>query len=416
MPDTLKQFYNATIDVTGLTGNQTATLFTNDATTRAVIKDIAVANTFPVVPNLTVAGTPTAALSGNLSGSEIVDVSQAVQVSFPAALQFSQVNIQYLTSSSAGTRTVTSSSRINGVSVKDTAAVLTNPAPTSWNPNGYHYVAADNDVFYVQQNGSNNFILTKTAGGPGGTASNVVNSTYPVAFDGRYYYYLTSTTNLRRFDPETETTTDTTLSSSVPAASTYARMIHSNGYLMYIAANNNNPYIIKISNGIWAFQSGYGSFGPGGVYTGVITSMPSFFIDPVTLVATIYWVDSVNATFKTRSIGPASTNSFTANQTNSTVPFYISKSANSWGPFASTVQQKVTALVDANTALMYYSNNASYIVDITSDTGDWPQTTLLSASTTFDFFFSSSNPTPTVNTTNFPSTISLRVTGVEVTP
>ena len=418
MPDTLKQFYNATINVTGLTGAQTAPLFTNSATTRAVIKDIDVANTFPVQPNLTVGGTAVATLSGSLTGSEIVDTSQAVAMSFPAPLQFSQLNLQYLTVvTPPGSRTVTSSFRINGISVRDTSAVLANTTSSTYNNIGYHYVAADNDVFFVNQNGVADFRLSKCAGGPGGTYSDIVAGTWPVAFDGRYYYYLTSTTNLRRFDPETETTTDTTIA-AVNTASTSARLIHSNGYLMYLSNNNGYPYIIKISNGFWSQQIGYSSFS--GIFTNNARSMPGFFIDPVTLVVTTLWVDSSNITYRARS--PGAVSSFTvASEAPTTVPSLVTKATGTWGPIGTTPGSPVVAMTSANTGIMHFTSGpAAYLVDFSSsDPAAWVQTSdRLNATglSNYDFFFSSSTPTPTVNATNFPNTISLRITGVEVTP
>jgi hypothetical protein len=406
MPDTLKQFYNATIDVTGLTGAQTATLFTNNATTRAVIKDIDVANTFPVAPNLTVGGTSVAGLVGSVTGSEIADVSQAVGISFPTALDYSRLDLQYLSATAGNTtRTTTTSYRINSVGVRSVVTAAENAASRTNSYHGYYYVAADNDVFFVDQNGNNNFILAKRAGGPTGTASNVVSSTWPIAYDGRYYYYLTSTTNLRRFDPETEAVTNTTIT-AVGTAGLSTRMIHSNGYLYYQVEDGSLPYIIKISNGFWSRQGSWST----GIYTANARSMPGFFIDPVTLIATVIWVDASNQTIRSRT-NTAVSSFASASQTDTTTITSITKTA-------SLTQYHTVSMLTASTGLMYNVAGNTCLMDFTPDnSAGWTVAPALNSPITdVNFIFSYTTSTPTVNTTNFPSTISLRITGVEVTP
>lgn len=404
MPDTLKQFYNATIDVTGLTGNQTATLFTNNSTTRAVIKDVDVLNTFPVQPNLTVGGVSVATLAGSLTGSEIADISQAVGISFPTALDYSRLDSQYLTATAGNTtRTTSTSYRINSIGVNSAAVAAENASARTQSRHGYYHVAADNDVFFVQQNGTNTFALSKRAGGPTGTATDVVSSAYPIAYDGRYYYYLTSTINLRRFDPETENVSDTTIV-SVPGPQAGARMIYSNGYLMYLYTSGVLPYIIKISNGYWSYQGSWGY----PIYTANARSMPGFFIDPVTLVATVIYVDSANQTIRVRTIGPASS-FLSASQTDTTTADASTRAATSF------TQYPVVAMTTAGTGFMYNVAGNTCLLNASGNSGDWTLTQI-TAITDVEFFFSSTISSATVNTTNFPSTISLRVTGVEVTP
>lgn len=410
MPDTLKQLYSGTINVTGLTGNQTATLFTNNATTRVVIKDVDVTNTFPIQPNLTVGGTGVAAIVGSLTGSEIVDVSQAVGISFPTALSYSQLNLQYLTSNAGNTsRTISTAYRINSIQVSSTSATADNAANRSNSMHGYYYVAADNDVFFHQHNGTTAYILSKRAGGPTGTGSNIVNSQYPIAFDGRFYYYLTSTTNLRRFDPETETTTDTTIVAIADAFSG-ARMIHSNGYLFYIYADGAPPYIIKISNGFWSYQTGWS-----GIYTGNNRSMPGFFIDPVTLVVTSIYVDGSSQTIRARTNSAASSFA-SSSQTDSAAPTYVTKSQTTWSP-QTNVTTPMVAMTGPNTGLMHFGNSETYLFDCTTAAAaGWTNSGPLTTTVDPNFIFSATFPTPTVNTTNFPTSLALRVTGVEITP
>jgi len=410
MPDTLKQFYNASINVTGLTGAQTATLFTNNATTRAVIKDIDVANTFPVIPNLTVGGTPTAALSSNLTGSEIVDVSQAVQVSFAAPLSYSLTTLAYLEGS---VQRLNLAYNINGTSVSSTTVDQTQTTmASSFATAVYH--SPDGDVFSVQTDGDANWFLYKNAGSALGTRTTINTgntSNYScIAFDGvNTFYWLTSTTNLRAFNADTETTTNTTVD-SIAAATTRSRIMHSNGYLYYQNQSGNYPYIIEISTGRWAY------------FTGVVgqwdqsDSIPGFWFEPSTRVATVMFYRSANNNYfryvsaAIPALTAASTTIATSWPGTNTVPssFQGSSAAGS---------QVHIVLSSADGGVMHNASiYPSILSGISGGTGGW---TLAPLTTTNGGTWRprrSTSSSPTVNTTNFPSTISLRVTGVEVTP
>ncbi len=411
MPDTLKQFYNASINVTGLTGNQTATLFTNNSTTRAVIKDVDVVNTFPVQPNLTVGGASVATLVGSVTGSEIVDTSQAVAISFPTALEYSRGVIQYISDAGGnGTRTNITYNRINGVSVSSTTVSLGNASSRLDTVHGYYYVAADNDVFFYQTDGATTFRLSKRAGGPTGTATNISSGLAPVAFDGRYYYYITSATTLIRFDPETETTTTTTLASGLNGPGSGARLVHSNGYLVYIYADGAQPAFIKLSNGYWV-QTAWN-----GMYMGNIRSQPGFFIDPTTLVATVVYVDGSSQTYRVVSNGAVGSFATASQTLSSNTSTQVLKTNGTWS-IATGISTPMVTLTSATTGLMNFSSGGTYTVDVSGSTTNWTNAGPINATTDVNFLHSYVTPSVTTpNTTDFPSTISLRVTGVEVTP
>lgn len=410
MPDTLKQFYNATINVTGLTGAQTATLFTNSATTRAVIKDIDVANTFPVIPNLTVGGTPTAALSSNLTGSEIVDVSQAVQVSFAAPLSYTSTTLAYL---EGAAQRLNIAYNINGTSVSSTTVDQTQTTMASSFATAV-YQSPDGDVFSVQTDGDANWFLYKNAGSALGTRTTINTgntSNYScIAFDGENtFYWLTSTTNLRAFNADTETTTNTTIS-AVTAATTQPRIMHSNGYLYYQNQAGNYPFLIEISTGRWVNHTGVvGQYDQS-------TSIPGFFFDTSTRVATLMFYRSSNNTYY-RYISAAIPALTAASVTNSTSWSGATLAPGSFqGSSASTGPGHIVLSSADGGVMLNGSIYPSILSGISGGTGGWTLTALNTTNGATWRPRRSTSLSPTVNTTNFPSTISLRVTGVEVTP
>jgi len=420
MPDTLKQFYNASINVTGLTGNQTATLFTNNSTTRAVIKDVDVANTFPVTPNLTVGGTAVASLGSNLTGSEIVDVSQAVAMSFASPLAFTMTQTVNLISS--GTQRVSTSYNINGlVSGAATADQATPSLDASASYVTAVYYAPDGDVFSAQTDGNSYWLLRKNAGGAGGTASTVnsgfTGSYSAIAFDGiNTFYWLTSSTNLRAFNADTETTTNTTIATvSGGGGATYSRLLFSNGYLLYSYQGTASPYLIEISTGRWAFLNGLDMSTVGWNASHVV---PGFWFDTSTRVATLMWFYPGNNDYY-RAISPAVPALTAASVTISTSWTTLNLD---YSAFVGSGQPSVSAahivLYSADGGVTIDSANAyaRVLSGISGATSGWSLGAAISNIVVTIYrprvTFTSS---PTVNTTNFPSTISLRLTGVEVT-
>jgi hypothetical protein len=417
MPDTLKQFYNATINVTGLTGNQTATLFTNNATTRAVIKDIDVANTFLTTPNLVVGGTPTAALSANLTGSEIVDVSQAVQVSFPAPLVYTSTTTAVL--NAGPTQITTNRFDIDGTQVSTAAITQTSPAAETTLFSAAFatvvYYASDGDVFSVQTDGSANWGLFKNAGSAGGTRTTIntgnTNTFSCIAFDGiNTFYWLSSTTNLRAFNADTETTTNTTVA-AVPAATTMSRLLYSNGYLMYGNTNLASLYIIEISTGRWALLNAdtwpYDQ----------TNSMPGFWFEPSTRVARMLSYYSAAGTYY-RNILPALPTLTAASVTISTSWSTTTLSASSFVGGTPANNAVNVVLASADGGVIHSNSHLPFVLSgISGAASGWTLSTQLSSfNSSFWRARRFTNFSPTLNTTNFPNTITLRVTGVEVTP
>lgn len=415
MPDTLKQFYNATINVTNLVGNQAATLFTNNATTRAVIKDIDVANTFPTQPNLTVGGTAAATLSGSLTGSEIVDTSQAVGISFPTALAYASSTLVLF--NPGAVQRLSTVYTINGLqasSFTTDQAVPTQDGSASFAPVVYY--APDGDVFSVQTNGDATWFLFKNAGAATGTRTTIntgnTASYSAIAFDGvNTFYWLSSTTNLRVFNADTETTTNITVA-TLPAGTLHARLVHSNGYLYYAHSQGGNPYLIEISTGRWALATGVSSDWDQN------TNIPGFWFEPSTRVATVMFFNASAPNTYYRYISTAIPVLTAASVTFSGNWSFAGLTASGFFPSTAATSSTHIVLTSADGGIMHQGTIFPALLSgISGGTGGWRLSAALSSTNSAVWRFRGSiNLSPTLNTTNFPNTISLRITGVEVTP
>jgi hypothetical protein len=418
MPDTLKQFYNATIAAPAFAGGATVPLFTNNATTRAVIKDIAVNNNaFPSAPNLTVDGARTASLGTSLSGSEIVDVSQAVGVAFTPPLQFTSTTLVYREFSNA--QRVITSFNINGTQVSSPPSVVTNYAAgdAAATFETVSYVAPDGDVFTAMSNGSTNWLLFKNAGSAVGTRTTIntgnETNTSPIAFDGvNTFYWLSSTTNLRIFNADTETTTNITMTAN-DATSGLARLVHSNGYLLYQTSSSNYMHIIEISTGRWLRFTGSGAIGT----WDITSSIPGFWFEPSTRVATVLWYKQSGTAQYVRAVSPPipaltiSADNIGTAWTNTTLT-----NGGFQGQAAATSNNH-TVLSSADGGVMINSSGWPAILSgLSGAPSGWTLTQINFMDVVYYRPRRSTSFSPTVNTTNFPNTISLRVTGVEVTP
>lgn len=420
MPDTLKEFFNSTIDVTELTGNQTATLFTNNSTTRAVIKDVDVTNTFPVTPNLTVGGTAVASLGSNLTGSEIVDVSQAVAMSFASPLALTSATSIYLTNTSPNTYTSSTAFNINGNTVSTATASQTLPASQS-SYTTFVYTAPDGDVFQVATNGDLSWFLYKYAGSASGTQTTVntgfTGTASAIAFDGvNTFYWLTSTTNIRVFNADTETTTNITIA-AVAALSNGSRLTFSNGYLLYCNAINDYPYLIEISTGRWVYFPSTNAQ----QQLDAVASIPGFWFDTTTRVATIIQFRQAAPAAYYLTVSPPLAAFTAASATISTNNWTVSSAtASSFRNVAASTANTHISLYSADGGVIHGSGASNYphtLSGLSGPTSGWTLSAspLVSLSGATFRPRATSSTSPTVNTANFPSTISLRLTGVEVT-
>lgn len=404
MADQLKEFYRGAVDPSMLTGSQYATLLATDATTQAVIKDVVVGtNTFPATPTIQLDGLNLASLSGSVSGDQIVDVSSIVRLAFPSPLSFTSGQYIVPVSNALGISTI-SANNINGLTVKTSSTTQT-ASGLSNTIQGEFANAPDGDFFYYATDGNSSTNLHKRSGGPNGTQSNIETTSYtPKVFDGvRYYYYLSNQTTLSRFDIQTETVTNTTITSVDPYSS-YPRLMFSNGYLCYLNSTGGYPYIIQASTGRWVRLTGF-TFGTGG-YSNLFDG---FHFDPVTYNFTAFWYNHGNAYTYRSTIDAIGTFS-SASATNGSAPTTIAFLAPS-----GTTSQTLVGL--SRTLSILRDANGFPRVYTWSSTGITPAASSLSSYSTGTFIYKGSEVSVASPTAvDFPVSIDLGVYGVQVTP
>jgi len=355
-------------------------------------------------------------LSGNLTGSEIVDVSQAVAMSFTSPLAYSQLTNSFvvIVSGLAYTRNAISF-RINGLPVNSTNVDQSVPTQLeSYSP--VVYTAPDGDVFQVATDGDSRWFLYKYAGSASGTQTtiNTGNTTNysAIAFDGiNTFYWVTSTTNVRAFNADTETTTNITVGNAASTGSTRPRLVHSNGYLMWIWTDGTYPTLIELSTGRCVNCTGVA------VSTDHANIIQGFHFNPTTRIATImsyYFTTNVYYKYTSPAIPVLTTGSSTFS---SSWPS-VSQSPSSFTNRSALNNQNATiVLTSGDGGIMLDSSTLPCVLSNLSASSGWTLTGPLSPTASAYWRPRAvDNLSPTINTTNFPVSISLRLTGVEVTP
>lgn len=424
MADQLKEFFNDTVNVTELTGGQYYTLLTTDASTQAVIKAVDVgSNTFPstIVPQLQINTVNAGNIAESAVGSEIVDVSSTVRLATPTALEFKEVALQMPLSTTEVS--LTSTYELNGEYATDADGLnYEGASPTSNSFTGYFAKASDGDVFYTQrdQNGAS-VTLFKVSGGLPGTSTTALSpgNYRPLAWDGgQYYYYLDSATSLVRYDIETETSTSITLDNLGSAATTASRCrsAYSNGYFFF-RYDIYNAIVIDVSTGHWVQLSALSGQAAVNTYSDY-----GFHMDPTTKNFTIiYRTDSGYSTlakYYIDNIGDFSASSST-NSTAYTRDYISTINTTTTSPLMEDSSPYTSiAMVDRNT---FYSKGDASIGDpivlyswpdgATSITG----TTVQALASSVFLIAHTEKTVASPTATQFPNSITLRVSGVETT-
>ena len=207
MADTLEEIYKATLSASDFDSNGVKTIFTTDANTSYVLKDIQVQSSLAAVPiqsNLLINDVTVANLDSAVSGSEIVAPSSTVKVdasSYPLAY----TDKYYSVFNTSGQMMRNTSSFVAGVA--DTSLIGVNTTTTP-------YTVATNAQYtgYWEGVGANNLAIKITADENSTSTLNVYNSSgtqifydttsySPKAFDGeRYIYWLPPGATMKRYD------------------------------------------------------------------------------------------------------------------------------------------------------------------------------------------------------------------------
>ena len=258
MADTVKEIFNSIIRY-GELSNQKKTIFTTDANTKYVLKDIQVADSkFSVAPKLLINEMPVANLGGNLSGSEIVDANSNVsllEVGTPAKL----VNIGSLASSDGGSvfyELSTGPETLPELRATTTPNGGASTAVRAFSPEGYNgaiqWWKIGNDFYWYFFDSNSSTFLYRRAGGPNGTTEQIQSNSYrPVAYDeSRYFYWFHSSNTFRRYDTQTNTATNISVV-GVNNWTTYPSLTYCNGFLFAVPTYSPfNVYAYHIATGI----------------------------------------------------------------------------------------------------------------------------------------------------------------------
>lgn len=267
MADTVKEIYNGKVQY-GELADKTKTLFTTDAQTKYVIRDVQISgSTYGTAPELHINNMKVANLSGNLSGSEIVDANSTIALKdVGAAPTFfnigSTISDNYasggiFTELSNGAEVAPSLNTATIPNQGTTKAVnyLSQPATRWWFLNG--------DFYYYYFDSNSTTALYRRVGGPTGSEQQLSGNSYtPVAFDGvsKFYWYHSYGTFACY---NTSTNTKTYISfGSANSGSTYPILVYCNGFLFYGEQySGGNMKVLHIESGTFSNVGGDGASG-----------------------------------------------------------------------------------------------------------------------------------------------------------
>ncbi len=232
MGDTLEEIYKATLTESSFNASGEATVITTDANTRYAIKDVQVQQLggVNVSANLLVNDVNVANVTNSVTGSEIIGTSSTVKLktdTFP--LTYEDVYFGFIPTG-ANSLDKKKKAFVNGV--EDTAlGFITAHGETFYgNPVDATYVAhyqVHNNVAIRIRFDGNSTTHMHVYNSSGTTVETETTSYTPKAFDQkRYVYYLLSGSNIKKYDTQTDTTSNVSFSLGSVNPSSYARFVH----------------------------------------------------------------------------------------------------------------------------------------------------------------------------------------------
>ena len=427
MADQIKELSNGTYFIGALT-NGVAIASTN-ATTQNVVKDIQVQNNqltaLGAALNFNVNNVTVASLSSSVTGSEIIDVSSTAVAVATASFTNDIVGFFGPTSGVGGKTTSTSARKVNGVqgsSVTTQSAAISTALSTTTGIVGAWFIGSD--FFYLADDINSVQTLYRRVGGINGTQNTVFNGSYEaVVFNGVDKFHQVGPVNISTYNATTNTTTAVSIKTGgnwVATVSSYPRIAYANGLVFWY--NNADTYVFAINP-----TTGYNTRISSAM---VIASSSTYTPLAVYFSAGIYYFLSVNNSYSNG--------------------FITIRSSGDFGPLTSaSISTTGTSAVYTSPTGLITSNNQlnSPWPFLNSSNGDWHWLKTNSGNTyTFGVF---NMPTQTIktdlvltasspaisgtgqialtavssaddtanktNTTFYPQTATLRVTGVETT-
>ena len=264
MADQVKEIFAGTISASDVATGST-TLFTTDANTQYVIKDVQVSSSFLGTPELAINNFDVASLAGSVTGSEIVDVSSTAKYKISDTTPVFKNDIQAGLSNSYIKKNTTQL-LVNGVSSGDpvTTEVATGFSSLNSQTQAVMYAVASNgDIYYGRTDGNSSQSIRKQT--VSGVNSQVVSMSYGWSvFDGNetIYYCGASTFGgnvLKKFNINTGVTTSQTLNIHFVSSSYPHGVMTNNGKIACI--HSGEPYGVFLVDPIANTATSVGGMG-----------------------------------------------------------------------------------------------------------------------------------------------------------
>lgn len=442
MADQIKEISNGTYAIGALTNG--VPIASTDADTQYVVKDIHVQDNeltdIDATLDFVVNGVNVADIDTSVTGSEIIDVSSTAVAQTTAS--FSNETFQVLMPSNEANAKINTFTRklVNG-NLAYTAPVTQSAAISGGLNNGTYivgYATVGSNFFYWTDDGNSTQYLYRRVGGINGTQETVANITSynPVVFNGVDKFYWVTTSQIRTYNAATNTHSAVNLQTSGVdwgnLVYSYPRISFANGLVFWTSnsngglAQNTGCYAINPTTG--GMIRIFNSVGTIGTAISQETVMEVFYSNST------YYIVSTETTGSSRDLfvrtvadfGPltsVSTTTTAVTTVYSGVDTYTSEAAlaTNW-PIADRTNNKLyfmsSETIPAGFSYVYknfdpitqtFGSSISINVSSISPNSNNATTFKLSGYTL------TSDSANKLNTTFYPQSVTLRVTGVETT-
>lgn len=442
MADQIKQISIGTYTIGALSNG--VPIASTDADTQYVVKDIQVQNNQLtsvgssldfVVNNVNVAD-----IDASVSGSEIIDVSSTAVAR--ATASFANEAFQVLMPSSSSNSKINTFSRrlVNGIlaytaPVTQTAAITTG---LSSGANIVGYATIGSNFFYWTHDGNSSQALYRRVGGINGTEETVANigSYQPVVFNGVDRFYWVTTSTIRTYNAATNTHSSVNLQTGSTGWNdinySYPRISFANGLVFWTSNSNGGEasqtgcYAINPTTG--GMIRIYNSVGPINSPISTETVFEVFYSN-----STYYIVSTENTGISrdifvrtTADFGPLTSGGTTTSAVNSVysgTDVYTAELtiALNW-PTADRTGNKLYFMTSETNPAGYsyvYKNfnpvTQTFGSSITLNLSGISPNTTDASTVKLSGYTLSDDSANKLNTTFYPQTATLRVTGVETT-
>lgn len=430
MADQIKEISNGTYRIGELSNG--VPIASTNATTEYVVKDIYVQNNqLPALGaalNFNVNNVTAANLSSSVSGSEIIDVSStAVAVASPAA--FTVTNFEnWMPTGSGGSRINSLATRsVNGLTASATntqSAAITNSA--SGSTNIVSWATIGSNFYYWTHDGNSDQRLFRRAGGVNGTQTQIanINAYMPIVFNGVDKFHWLDSTVIFTHNATTNTNTNVSLNT---------------GGTQWNGTLSSYPQI-DFANGLVFIQnSAFGSVFAVNPTTGRMSDIGNFTAPTINTAFSVHFAAGVYTFLYTSNTSPGATGTIYFNSVaesavgplttvNTTVNATYLGSVSGYTP--ETNLQNHWPKKDADGNFIFLDNSTvapifvykrvnmvtrAFISPITADMSSVSPNTTTPSAAPFRTVSIADDSANKLNTTFYPQSVTLRVTGVETT-